>query len=54
MMTKKDFIAIAKILQSEKVNVKIAIKFADLFSSDNPLFDKIKFVKACYWKPFEE
>ena len=53
MTTKKDYIEIAKIMSSEKAKLldgqhgRIINKLADYFSSDNQLFDRAKFIKAC-------
>ena len=58
MMTRKDYIATAKILNSYAVAAKesnlissfviksIAEDFADLFANDNPNFDEEKFLDA--------
>lgn len=46
-MIKKHYIAIAKILDTESTRKDVMYKMADYFASDNPLFDKAKFLKAC-------
>ena len=51
-MTKKHYIAIAKILNEYKTNQNardiecIAIRFADYFKSENANFDAVKFIDA--------
>lgn len=53
-MTKKDYIAIAAIIESipydaiSKINrLKLILKFAHLMGEDNPRFDKARFTVAC-------
>jgi len=54
MLTKKDYIAITMILnkadrighRKEPHLIYIACKLADYFATDNPNFDKDKFIKA--------
>lgn len=51
MMTRKHFIAIAKILKKHNINemkVYVIMDLCDYFESENPNFDREKFVKACY------
>jgi len=56
-MTKKHYIAIAKVLNEhhnvitigDLENFDIMVEsFCAVFKADNPLFDKTKFVNACY------
>jgi hypothetical protein len=50
MTTKKDFIAAAKTIAAitDKNEQKtVANNFCDIFSKQNPRFDKTKFLKAC-------
>ena len=49
MMTRKHFIAIAKILKENKASHKMIKEFALLCLEENPLFDYTKFVNACNW-----
>jgi len=59
MMTRKDYIATANILKkySDKMEmtdfVKIVWEFSDMFSFDNPRFDKVRFEKAC-WEVYRQ
>ena len=56
-MTKKDYIKIAAALTEERLwgttTVKneviddVAISLADIFASDNPNFDRLRFLAAC-------
>lgn len=56
-MTKKHFEAIAVLLRSQKAqartsdeNVTVCVRaaqLADLFQSENPRFDRARFLKAC-------
>ena len=48
IMTKKDYIAIAKILKEygDKEHM-LLLKFCELFKKDNPNFDADKFINAC-------
>ena len=51
-MSKKHFIAIAKILSTqigmlEKDHIKLAIGLADYFQTQNPNFDRQRFINAC-------
>ena len=48
MMTKKDYIAIAKILKEygDKEHM-LLLKFCELFKKDNPEFDSNEFIDAC-------
>lgn len=45
MLTKKDYIAIGNILKLEGGNEQITDSLANYFASDNPNFDKAKFMK---------
>lgn len=63
MSTKKDYEAVAKIMRAaarwqnadnsaifheqEWMRLKIATLFADLFETENPRFDRTRFLKAC-------
>jgi len=47
MMTKKHFKAIAKILNSVTADYSIITRFADFLETENPRFDRNKFVDAC-------
>ena len=48
MMTKKDYIAIAKILNKYRYDEHmILLKLCELFKKDNKNFDADKFIKAC-------
>ena len=48
MMTKKDYIAIAKILNKYRYDEHmILLKLCELFKKDNENFDSDKFIKAC-------
>ena len=48
MMTKKDYIAIAKILKEygDKEHM-LLLKFCELFKKGNPEFHSNEFIKAC-------
>lgn len=49
-MTKKHFKAIAEIIRNTrcvKEIAQVAIKLADYFADENPLFDRDKFMTAC-------
>ena len=47
-MTKKDYIAIAKILKEYgDTEHMLLLKFCELFKKDNPEFDSNEFIKAC-------
>jgi hypothetical protein len=45
-VTKRDFIAIAKILSSECAPSSVTHRLADYFGSQNPRFAKERFLKA--------
>jgi hypothetical protein len=45
-VSKQDFIAIAKILCSERAPKALSQRFADYFGSQNPRFDEARFLKA--------
>ena len=48
MMTKKDYIAIAKIQKKYRYDDHmILLKLCELFKKDNENFDSDKFIKAC-------
>lgn len=53
MMTRKDYIATAKILNNFKDEMAytafedLVLEFAEFFESDNERFDAIKFEEAC-------
>ena len=48
IMTKKDYIAIAKILNKYRYDEHmILLKLCELFKKDNENFDSDKFIKAC-------
>jgi len=47
MMTRKHFIAIAKILKDRNADENLIRDFALLCLEENPLFDYTKFVNAC-------
>ena len=53
MLTKKDFKAIAEIIKrnncwkEEYYTEKIAKAFADYFATQNPRFDRERFMQAC-------
>lgn len=49
MITKKHFIAVAKMIAGEKIlqRQRLALWFADFFAKYNPLFDRQKFLQAC-------
>lgn len=57
-MTKKDYVAIAKILSKELYKhdnritmapiAAIANRLAECFEADNPNFDSTRFLNACY------
>ena len=45
-LTKKHFIKIAKIVKNS-CDIKAIDKLAEYFETENPNFDKEKFIKAC-------
>ena len=48
MMTKKDYIAIAKIINKfGRVEHMLLLKMCEYFKKDNPNFDEDKFIEAC-------
>ena len=48
MMTKKDYIEIAKILNKYRYDEHmIILKLCELFKKDNKLFNADKFIEAC-------
>jgi hypothetical protein len=47
-MTKKDYIAIAKIINKfGKIEHMLLLKMCEYFKKDNPNFDADKFIEAC-------
>ena len=48
MMTKKDYIAIARILNVNSGKDEVVSELMKYMAKDNPLFDEEKFYKACY------
>ncbi len=48
MMTRKHFVAIAAILKERGASHYVVMALCDYFESENPNFDREKFVKACY------
>jgi hypothetical protein len=59
-MTKKDYIAVAKILKDAREDAEtavnrearsqtdqIALMLSELFAQENPRFDRVRFLKAC-------
>lgn len=52
-MTKKHFIEVAKMiscLASDDEREKLSLWFATWFAKYNPLFDRAKFIEACWHK----
>ena len=48
MMTKKDYIAIAKIINKfGKIEHMLLLKMCEYFKKNNPNFDADKFIEAC-------
>lgn len=58
MMTRKDYVAVAEILNRHFSNYPVEISdfkelvfdFADMFADDNPNFDEDRFMQAVYGK----
>ena len=58
MMTRKDYVAVAEILNRYLSNYPVEISdfkelvfdFADMFADDNPNFNEDKFIEAVYGK----
>ena len=54
-MTRKDYIKIAKILQTTELEAhkraSLAVSFAAICREDNPRFDVDRFLKACGVRP---
>lgn len=54
MMTRKDYVKFAELLKKQKANMEdikhayMVMDFQDLFLTDNPNFDKVKFWNAVY------
>lgn len=50
-MTKKDYVAIAQVLNSAIIGQaspeRVAEKMAEVFKLDNPRFDRARFLAAC-------
>ena len=46
-MTKKDFIAIAKVLKDNKASPVLISEMAKMLAQSNPAFDLERFAKAC-------
>ena len=52
-MTRKDYVAVAEILESYSNEIELTVftdlvnEFADMFAEDNPNFKEEKFVEAC-------
>ena len=46
-MTKKDFIAIAKVLRDNKASPMLIAEMANVLAGTNAAFDLERFVKAC-------
>lgn len=46
LMTKKDFIAIAGVLDANTAPLATVLDFADMLEEDNPRFDRATFVRA--------
>ncbi len=46
MMTKKDFEAIANILDANMADEGIVLDFADMLADQNPRFDRAQFIMA--------
>tara|TARA_R100000231_G_scaffold109253_1_gene80835 strand:+ start:1008 stop:1166 length:159 start_codon:yes stop_codon:yes gene_type:complete len=46
MMTRKHFVAIAKVLRENDAKHHLIIDLCDYFQSENPNFDREKFVSA--------
>jgi len=58
MMTRKDYVAVAEILNRHLSNYPVEISdfkelvfdFADMFADDNPNFNEDRFIEAVYGK----
>jgi len=54
MMTRKDYVKFAELLKKQKGNMEdikhayMVMDFQDLFLTDNPNFDKVRFWNAVY------
>ena len=47
-MTKKDYIRIAECIKKHRNgNIRLMVEFCKVFKTDNPRFDKDRFLKAC-------
>lgn len=47
MVTKRDFEAVAKIVRERSLGLAAAEAFASYFGSQNPQFNKKRFLQAC-------
>ena len=47
MVTKRDFEAVAKIVKERSLSLGTAEAFASYFGSQNPQFNKRRFLQAC-------
>lgn len=50
MASRKDYVAAAgaiKKVKSPMDRARLALKFASIYSADNPRFDRTRFLKAC-------
>lgn len=45
-MTKKDYIAIAEVLNANRADMPLVLDMADMLSEDNARFDRSRFVEA--------
>lgn len=54
MMTRKDYVATAKILSNFSLGIDALVfedlcdEFAEMFEADNPKFDTARFLEACH------
>lgn len=46
MMTRKDFVAIAAVLDANMADVNLVADMADMLADDNPNFDRARFMDA--------
>ena len=53
-MTKKHFIAIAKILDEHSADLSLILDLCRAFIDINPRFDKKKFIEASYWTSLDK
>lgn len=47
MMTRKDYIIIARAIKNAESVAELAYRLADAMQADNPEFNRTKFLKAC-------